>query len=390
MSSVAFYQTQVPNSKYNQKAFERFSQLGIPSRKVEAWKYSPIAKDLDTNLVYYTPKEIEAKLTTDSKIIFQNNQLASLPQRKGLSIQKMILNEATAFSHFKDDALFALAHSASTHFYQIEITHEFESQIPLEIQSSFNTPEGNFATNLWQINLKRDACAHIIETVSGHTNTLNMKTSLIHLAEGAKLEHLVTFHGTGKLLNYQMAHLQISSHYHNFVAPLTSAWVRNSLEILIKGKLAEAHINGLYQLKNNQHFDTSSYIAHLAPESFSFQLYKGILNDEARSIFKGRVYVAPEAQLIQAKQLNKNLLLSKKAHAHSLPQLEIFADDVKCAHGSTTGQVNPDELFYLTARGIKLELAKQMLTKGYSFDVILKLQNPKLKEYLIQEIEHAQ
>ena len=111
------------------------------------------------------------------------------------------------------------------------------------------------------------------------------------------------------------------------------------------------------------------------------------MNDNARGVFTGKVRIDQDAQLVNAEQLNKNLLLSKKAHANSRPQLEIYADDVKCSHGSTTGQLSDDELFYFLARGIKKEKARQMLAKAFAHDVILKIPNQEIQKSIQALVE---
>jgi Fe-S cluster assembly protein SufD len=136
---------------------------------------------------------------------------------------------------------------------------------------------------------------------------------------------------------------------------------------------AECWVDGLYVVGNDQHSDTHSVIDHKQPRCTSHQLYKGILDGNARAVFNGKVFVREGAQKTDALQTNKNLLLSPNARIDTKPQLEIYADDVKCAHGAAVGQLDQDELFYLQARGINPELGKNLLTYGFAEEVIEKI-----------------
>jgi Fe-S cluster assembly protein SufD len=144
--------------------------------------------------------------------------------------------------------------------------------------------------------------------------------------------------------------------------------------------------HGVYTLQGTQHSDVNSFINHKAPHTESAQLYKGIMSDKSRGVFTGLIKVDRDAQFINSAQLNKNLLLSKGAHVNSRPQLEIFADDVKCSHGSTTGQLNEDELFYFESRGIRPEKARMMLSHAYTYDVLLKINNKNIRNYIQADI----
>jgi Fe-S cluster assembly protein SufD len=136
---------------------------------------------------------------------------------------------------------------------------------------------------------------------------------------------------------------------------------------------SECWVDGLYVVGNDQHTDTHSVIDHKQPHCSSHQLYKGILDGNARAVFNGKVFVREGAQKTDALQTNKNLLLSPNARIDTKPQLEIYADDVKCAHGAAVGQLDQDQLFYLQARGINPELGKNLLTYGFAEEVIEKI-----------------
>ena len=152
--------------------------------------------------------------------------------------------------------------------------------------------------------------------------------------------------------------------------------------ITLDGEYAETVVDGLYVVADGQHIDNHTTIDHALPHSTSSQLYKGIIDGTGRAIFNGKVMVREGALKTDARQLNKNLLLSDRAKVDTKPQLEIFADDVKCAHGATVGQLEDEELFYLESRGINRDRARSLLTYGFAEDVIGRIKLASVREQL--------
>jgi Fe-S cluster assembly protein SufD len=163
--------------------------------------------------------------------------------------------------------------------------------------------------------------------------------------------------------------------------------IRNSLSIALNAEYNEAHLNGLYLTNGSMHVDNHTLVDHAMPNCYSNELYKGVLNGKSTGVFNGKIWVRKDAQKTNAFQSNKNVLISKEASVNTKPQLEIFADDVKCSHGATTGQLDENALYYMRARGIGEENAKKLLVHAFAFDVIDKIQNENIREYLVQEIE---
>ena len=166
--------------------------------------------------------------------------------------------------------------------------------------------------------------------------------------------------------------------------------VRNDVNALLGGEGSETILNGLYMIGGRQHVDNHMRVEHAKPHCASHELYKGILDGKARAIFNGLIHVRHGAQKTDAKQSNRNLLLSPDAVANSNPQLEIFADDVKCTHGSTVGQLDDDAVFYLRSRGIGEEAARSILTYAFASDIVERIQVPAvrrdLEEYLFTRL----
>ncbi len=229
-----------------------------------------------------------------------------------------------------------------------------------------------------------------------HHAELNIIESFITINNPAKSATSVFVNNVSEIVVNEQAHLQhyyiqtgnentryihhtevvqrASSLYNNYKASFPgTALLRNNLNVSLDGENIESHLYGLYLAGGRQLIDNHTIVDHLKPHCQSNELYKGVMKDEAVAVFNGKIFVRKNAQKTNAFQKNNNLMLSKKAVVDSKPQLEIFADDVKCSHGSTIGQFNEDALFYLKARGIGEEKAKALLIHAFAYDVTEKI-----------------
>jgi Fe-S cluster assembly protein SufD len=182
-----------------------------------------------------------------------------------------------------------------------------------------------------------------------------------------------------------------SSRFSSHSISMGGALVRNDINAVLDGEGAECTLNGLYTLDGEQHEDNHTRIEHARPHCTSHELYKGILDGSSTGVFNGKIYVHKDAQKTDAKQTNKNLIRSEKAAINTKPQLEIFADDVKCTHGATIGQLDEEAVFYLRARGIGEEEARNLLTCAFARDIIdrigIEAVRIKLEADLMQRLE---
>src|SRR5690606_21635039 len=161
---------------------------------------------------------------------------------------------------------------------------------------------------------------------------------------------------------------------------------RKNLVLRLNEPGANGESYALFLTNEEEHSDVYTLIDHRAADTTSAQMAKGILDGNSRGVFTGKIFIRPDAQRVSSSQLNKNLLLSKKAQVHSQPQLEIFADDVKCSHGSTTGQLSDDEVFYFSARGIPSEKARTLLALGFGLEIVQKITNEEARNYLHEKV----
>ncbi len=230
-------------------------------------------------------------------------------------------------------------------------------------------PEASFPRVL--VLARAGSQASVVETYSGADRRLSVAVTEIVLEEGAILEHTKlqtegeeTFH-----LQTLAARLSRDSRFTSYNVALGSTLARTDLHVTLAGRGAECHLYGLYVGKDRQHLDNHTVIDHAEPHCLSREVYKGILDDASRGVFHGKIIVRPDAQKTDAIQTNKNLILSREALVNSTPALEILADDVKCKHGSTTGQLDDKALFYLRSRGIGEAEARALLTYAFAAEV---------------------
>jgi len=239
--------------------------------------------------------------------------------------------------------------------------------------------------------------ARIVENYIGlgpGTYLTNAVTELI-AGENSKIEHyrLQREGVSGSHVGTLDAQLKRNCNFTAHAITLGGGLVRNDVHVVLDGEGSDCVLNGLYLMDGKQHVDNSTEIEHVKPRATSFELYKGILSGSARGVFNGKIRVHKDAQRTNARQVNKNLLLSADAMVNTKPQLEIYADDVKCSHGSTIGQLDRDALFYLRSRGIGQEDAQSLLSYAFASDVINRIKidylRARLDEYLLNKFRRT-
>jgi Fe-S cluster assembly protein SufD len=210
----------------------------------------------------------------------------------------------------------------------------------------------------------------------------------IVLAANARLEYYKVQRESQQAFHVATTNAELgrSSSFNSTAITMGAALARHDIRISLDAEGAECWVDGLYVVGTGQHADTHSVIDHRQPHCTSHQLYKGILDGKSRAVFNGKVFVREGAQKTDAMQTNRNLLLSDEARVDTKPQLEIFADDVKCAHGATVGQLEEEELFYLVSRGLRPELARNLLTYGFAEEVISKINVESIRTQLDEAV----
>jgi Fe-S cluster assembly protein SufD len=236
----------------------------------------------------------------------------------------------------------------------------------------------------------RDSSVTIIEgyEATGEHVYLTNAVVEVFVGEGARVGHYKVQRESERAFHVATTAVELArgAAYDLTTITLGARLSRHGVRVNMAHEGAECWVDGLYLVGAGQHADTHSTIDHFAPRCTSHQIYKGILDGDARAVFNGKVFVHPDAQQTDAQQTNKNLLLSSDARVDTKPQLEIYADDVKCSHGATVGQLEEEELFYLRSRGLHDELARNLLTYGFAEELIDKIKIESIKNQLDEAI----
>jgi Fe-S cluster assembly protein SufD len=236
---------------------------------------------------------------------------------------------------------------------------------------------------------RHSECTIIESYVSvGGENYFTNAVTEVYVGDGARLGHykLQSESRSAMHVGTIQVHQAKSSRYESFSFATGAKFSRTNVYTTLAGDSAEAILNGLYMVDGSQHVDHQTRIEHVAPNCPSHELYKGILDGSSHGVFNGKVYVHPEAQKTDGKQSNNNLLLSDAARVDTKPQLEIFADDVKCTHGATVGRLDEVALFYMRSRGVGMAQARRLLTYAFAADVLEKIELEPLKEALEAQV----
>ncbi len=399
-------------SKQRQSAFDIFQECGFPNTRVEDWKYTdvkPIAKntfsnitesnvasdnneideilikDLDcVNLVFingaYSEKYSDIK-NISSKIVIKSMADALINDESLLKkhLTKHINQELNSFTalntaFIQDGAYINI--SANTNIDKpINITY---------ISRDSNHPFATHPRNL--IVMGENSNATVIENYvgSGKVNYFTNSVTETVLLQGAVLKHYkIQQEGSSA---FHIASLNTSqskdSRFESHLVSIGGALVRNNINASLNEEGAEIIMNGLYMTEDVQHVDNHTRVDHLKPHTQSHQNYRGVLNGKSRGVFNGKVVVHPQAQKIEAYQNNANLLLSDDAEIDTKPELEIYADDVKCTHGATVGQLDDDMLFYLRSRAVDEKTARSLLTYAFADEVISEINIKEIQNKL--------
>ena len=251
-----------------------------------------------------------------------------------------------------------------------------------------SSPQSVQMRNLFVV--EKNADVKVLESFHSANDLPSFRNSVteIFVKENAGLEYVkLELEGAaGMMVDHTEIEQGANSRVKTYTISMGGSWIRNNLNFHLKGPNTESILNGLYMLDDSQHVDNHSLVHHFAPNSYSNELYKGILNGKSTGAFRGKIHVHQPAQKTNAYQSNRNILLSDQATINTKPQLEIYADDVKCSHGATTGKIEEDALFYLRARGVPLAEAQQLLIHAFGAETLAGISMEAVETYIDQLI----
>lgn len=378
----------IQNSKRN-PAIVKLLQIGLPTKRLESWKYTNITQELESGFLSNPPKDLAKFLKPKKSTIVLIN--GSYSKEHSMIPQDIEVRENTiGEENLETDDSFELLNLGLTQTeVEIKISKNFQSTTPFEIlHKATKSAEGYFFTPRIKIIAETFSKVHILETFEGSdiNNYFTNSLTEIIMKEGSSVEYVksVTDSLSAIHVGKVKAFCEKNSNFKGFTFTLGGKVTRNNIEVTLLKEGAEASANGVFAISQNQICDNYSVIDHQVPQTNSNQLFKGILEDESHGIFTGKIRVNPDAQKTNSQQVTKNLLLSKKAHVNARPILEIYADDVKCTHGAAIGQLDPEEIFYLETRGIPKIKAQRMLCNAFALEGINLIESLEIKNKITE------
>jgi Fe-S cluster assembly protein SufD len=395
--------------------FARFSEAGFPSTRLEDWRFTSVAPIARAAFSRPDPQPLGppelarlaelgfAGALEGPRVVFVNARFSAehswLPEVPGLSLRS--LREALARDHERlRPELGVLAPPArgafaalNTAFLEdgalVEIAPGAALAEPIQLvylSSSRWSPQPTLSHPRTLVLAGRGSQATLIETYGGLPGEAYLTNAVteLRLDPGARLDRYKLQRESDRAFHVALLAVrqERDAAFGDHSVCVGGGLVRNDIDAALAGEGGECVLNGLFMASDQQHMDTHTLIEHAAPACASRELYKGVLDGRARGVFHGKVLVRPDAQKTDAYQTNKNLLLSREALVHSTPALEIFADDVKCKHGSTTGQLDPAALFYLRSRGIDEQAARSLLIYAFASDLVGRIRVPAVRASL--------
>lgn len=378
----AFREALAPDVAVQRKeAFERFAAVGLPHHKIEAWKYTSLVHLARTAFQpapanVDLPAALPEKLEGTARAVFVNGRFAAELSDAGITgVQPMhaaaiapVLGEEAV-----DDPMLALAAALGEDGAVLELG---ANPTPLEllyVTVPGTAPQMAHTSNV--IRVAAGASAIVVErhvALGAGEQTLANGSTQIELGEGATLDHikLQSEAGNANHIWHHVARIPAGATYNSHVVSVGGGLARNRITAHLLGEGAHCTLDGAYAGRGKQHLDHTSKIVHAAADTTSRQVYKGVLDDNSRGVFQGHIVVAEDAQRTDGHQLNRALMLSDRAEIDSKPMLEIYADDVKCSHGATAGDLDETQLFYLQSRGIPKADARRLLVEAFLAETI--------------------
>ena len=395
-----------------QNAFDAFTRMGIPVRH-EEWKYTRINSlfnkeykfTVDQIATILSPEDLDAVrlpgFEQANELIFING-LFSFPLSVVRSAALVVLPlEEAAKSEYKDIISKHLGDSSkylkdginalNTAFVQGGVfIHVKKGQIPehpIYIYNITDARSGNiFSQPRSLVHIGENTAVQVVETFAtiGLQESFTNQVMEVIVEKDARLEYYKIQTDASHTNQVSTTHIRQTgkSYTHTVTISLNGGIVRNNLNVILDAENCEANLYGLYLQKGQSHIDNHTVVDNVKPNCFSNELYKGIINDNATGVFNGKILVQPQAQKTNAYQSNKNILLSDSASVNAKPQLEIFADDVKCSHGCTVGRLNEEGLFYLQSRGIPSKIARSLLLHAFAVDILEHIKPEPIREYV--------
>ncbi|WP_316809784.1 Fe-S cluster assembly protein SufD [Pedobacter heparinus] len=431
MTDLSYFKAQFEASQHpdtadgiaaiKKQSFDTFNKTGLPTFRTEEWKYTGISSLFD-KVYELTNTALESSVTvadvdairlpghkTADELVFVNGHfnvalsnirsdaasLTVLPLSVAATgaYKAIVADHLNKSSSYIRDGVHALNGAFIEGGVFVHVPKGKSLEHPVYVYHILDGRTGHImAQPRSLIYLDESSSVQLTEayTSLGTADSFCNEVMELVLQQNAYLEYYKIQHDHANASQVSTTHITQAgrSYVHTVTITLSGGIVRNNMNLVLDAPGDETHLYGLYLLKGKTHADNHTLIDNRQPNCFSNQFYKGIADDFSTAVFNGRIMVQPDAQKTNAYQSNKNILLSDNATINTKPQLEIFADDVKCSHGCTVGQLDEEALFYLRARGIPKADAEILLLQAYAADILDQIKSEPLRKYVAQLIYH--
>jgi len=404
--ATAMYGTSAePFHSARKAAMDGFNERGIPTTRHEEWKYTNVMP-----IAAKTWRHVQ-NVWSDGTITDHVHPVPGLQNAIGIVLRNGIIHltgstipdgveimplssasvEDVNESDLHDNPFAVAAMALSSEGVLVRVADNVQCPHTIHVMVCGETDDdGILLTTRVFVSAGRNAQVDVIEThhTLGGADLLSLGVCSAVVHEGARMSYVKIIDDASALhhIGQLTARVERSGTFASHSINLNAGFVRNDAQIKLAGELSQGFLYGTSILDGVQYVDNHTVVDHMVPHCHSEELYKGVYNGASAGVFNGKIFVRPQAQKTTAYQSSHSLLLSGKAQVNAKPQLEIWADDVKCSHGATTGQLNEDAVFYLQARGLERSQAAAMLTNAFAAEVLEKLPHGELKNHLLQRL----
>ena len=392
----------VKNSAFSKKDVElkkmylnKFLETGFPTRKLENWKFSDLSQIIKKNigeLSFYNDYSFTNKVDTSifveglehNKIVFINGRVEKVDFTHEDHDKIEINNDFKFVNRLEDNnSLLSLNNAFTNKCYKITVKKNYSLKKPLVVYHSTNNKITSRNINLkLEFQLEQNSSLRLIDLFNdeAENNFINIFYNF-DLKENAILKNYKIDKAQNKNIRYSYNNIEQDNNSvsETFVLSSGSNFSRNEINCNLKGEYSSAFVNGIFSLNDGQHHEVRTIINHLVENTKSYQLIKSVLGKNSKSAYQGKIFVDSKAQKTDGYQLSKAILLDETSEFNAKPELEIYADDVKCSHGSASGSLDENSIFYLMSRGLNYQQSKELLINGFLLDVVEKITDTEIK-----------
>ena len=379
-------------------SLDNFLNKGFPNRKEEDWKFSDLNQIIKKNigeLSFYNDYTYTNKVDTSefvdglehNKIVFINGRIEKIDFDYEKKEQIEIIDQSETINKFdNNNSLSDLNNALTNKSFKIVIKKGYQLVKPLIIYHTSNSKIWSKNINLkLDFELEEDSCLRLIDLFNdtSEKNFLNIFYNF-NLKENAILKNYKVDKLENKNIKYSFNNIEQNKNTisETFILSSGSNFFKSEINCNLKGEHSSAFVNGIFSLDNNKHHEIRTIVNHLTENTKSYQLIKSVLEDSSKAAYQGKIFVNSDAQKTDGYQLSKAILLNKDSEFNAKPELEIYADDVKCSHGSASGSLNEDSIFYLMSRGLNYNQARELLINGFLLDVVEKITDSEIRNLI--------